>query len=282
MFSKPLVSVALGTGEILTRKAAVASPSWQDRTLDLRKAYKQMAVAASDRHLMVLTHESPNGRLFYISDALPFGARGSVFSFLRTSRALSFLMNVGVMIPGAVFFDDFPSITETSSAGSAFDGPRALLDTLGWLCAEDTDKCKLFGSCVLGCRLDLTHLTSGNLVLANRDGRLESIQSMVEKMKSERNPGSLIPVVQGHFEFRLGIRHGTGTSTSSPILVVEAGSEPVRRAMWLHLGRAGRVQTPVAVLALAASSHPLINRCCLRRRHRGDRNRACGHPGWQA
>ena len=143
--SKLLVSVALSTGEILTGKAAIANPSWLGRTLDLRKAYKQMAVAASDRHLMVLTHEGPNGRLFYISDALPFGARGSVFSFLRTSRALSFLMNVGMMIPGAVFFDDFPSITETSSAGSAFDGPHTLLDALGWLYAEDTDKCKPFG-----------------------------------------------------------------------------------------------------------------------------------------
>ena len=149
------------------------------RTLDLRKAYKQMAVAASDRHLMVLTHEGPNGRMFYISDALPFGARRSVFSFLRTSRALSFLMNGAMMIPGAVFFADFPSITEASSAGSAFDGPRTLLDALGWLYAEDADKCRPFGSCfdVLGCHLDLTRLTSGKLILANREGRLEGIQS---------------------------------------------------------------------------------------------------------
>ena len=210
MSSKPLVSVALSTGEILTGKAAITNPSWLGRTLDLRKAYKQMAVVASDRHLMVLTQEGPNGRLFYISDALPFQARGSVFSFLRTSRALSFLMNVGMMIPGAVFFDDFPSITETSSAGSAFDGPRTLLDALGWLYAEDTDKCKPFGSCfdVLGCRLDLTHLTSGNLVLANREGRLESAQSMVERMKSEDNPRSLIPVVQGHLNFASGFVMG--------------------------------------------------------------------------
>ena len=167
-------------------------------------------MSASDRHLMVLTHEGPNGRVFYISDALPFGARGSVFSFLRTSRALSFLMNVGMMIPGAVFFDNFPCVTETSSAGSAFDGPHTLLDALGWLYAEDSDKCKPFGSCfdVLGCRLDLTHLTSGNLVLANREGRLESIQSMVERMKSEDNPRSLIPVVQGLSNFASGFIMG--------------------------------------------------------------------------
>ena len=179
----------------LDRKGRHHKPFLVGPNIGPQKAYKQMAVAASDRHLMVLTHEGPNGRLFYISDALPFGARGSVFSFLRASRALSFLMNVGMMIPGAVCFDDFPSITETSSAGSAFDGPRTLLDALGWLYAEDTDKCKPFGSCfdVLGCRLDLTHLTSGNLILANREGRLESIQSMVERMESADHPRGLIP-----------------------------------------------------------------------------------------
>ena len=135
---------------------------------------------------------------------------GEAFSFLRTSRALSFLMTVGMMIPGAVFFDDFPSIAETSSAGSAFDGPRTLLDALGWLYAEDTGTCKPFGSCfdVLGCRLDLTHLTSGNLILANREGRLESTQSMVERMKSEDNPCSLILVVQGLLNFASGFSVG--------------------------------------------------------------------------
>ena len=203
MSSKHHISVSLSTGETLKGKAAITRPTWKGRTLDLRKAYKQMAVAACDRHLMVLTHEGPDGRLFYISDALPFGARGSVFSFLRSSRALSFLMNVAMMIPSAVFFDDFPSITESLSAASAFDGPHMLLDALGWLYAEDSDKCKPFEFCfdVLGCRLDLTRLTSGNLILANRDGRLESIRSLVEKMKSEDNPRSMIPVVQGHLNF---------------------------------------------------------------------------------
>ena len=210
MSAKPWVSVALSTGETLAGKAAVVNPSWMGRTLDLRKAYKQMAVAASDRHLMVLTHEGPNGRVFYISDALPFGARGSVVSFLRTSRALSFLMNVAMMVPGAVFFDDFPSITEASSAGSAFDGPHTLLDALGWMYAEDADKCRPFGSCfdVLGCRLDLSSLTTGNLILANREGRLEGIQSMVEKLRAGDNCRSMIPVVQGLLNFASGFIMG--------------------------------------------------------------------------
>ena len=105
MSSKSVVSVTLSSGRVLTGKRAVPKPSWKGRTLDLRKAYKQMAVSSDDRHLMVLTHLGPSGPVFYISDVLPFGARGSVYSFLRTSRALSFLMNVCLTVPGSVFFD---------------------------------------------------------------------------------------------------------------------------------------------------------------------------------
>ena len=203
MSSKSSVSVTLSSGRVLTGKRAVPKPSWKGRTLDLRKAYKQMAVSSDDRHLMVLTHLGPSGRVFYISDALPFGARGSVYSFLRTSRALSFLMNVGLAVPGSVFFDDFPSLSEASSTSSAFDGPHALLTALGWLYADDPEKCQPFSSCfnVLGCRLDLTDLASGSLIMSNREGRVEGIRSMVQKLRSDSGQRNLVPVIQGHLNF---------------------------------------------------------------------------------
>ena len=60
MSSKSSVSVTLSSGRVLTGKRAVPKPSWKGRTLDLRKAYKQMAVSSDDRHLMVLTHLGPS------------------------------------------------------------------------------------------------------------------------------------------------------------------------------------------------------------------------------
>ena len=201
--ARPVVHVELSTGETLTGQRVSSCPSWTGRTLDLRKAYKQMAVSEQDRHLMVLTHEGPDGRLFYISDALPFGARGSVFSFLRTSRALSFLMNIGLSVPSSVFFDDFPSISEGASAASAFDGPHTLLSALGWLYAADEEKCRPFASSfeVLGCRLNLSELSKGSLTMENREGRLETIRTMVDKLRSADDPRTLVPVVQGHLNF---------------------------------------------------------------------------------
>ena len=162
-----------------------------------------MAVSSEDRRLMVLTHLGPSGRVFYMSDALPFGARGSVYSFLRTSRALSFLMNVCLTVPGSVFFDDFPSLTEASSASSAFEGPHALLTALGWLYADDPQKCQPFGSCfnVLGCSLDLKDLVSGSLIMSNREGRVDGIRSMVQKLRSDGSQRNLIPIIQGHLNF---------------------------------------------------------------------------------
>ena len=208
--AKQMVSVTLSSGETLAGKRAMSSPSWMGRTLDLRKAYKQMAVAECDRHLMVLTHEGPQGRLFYISDALPFGARGSVFSFLRTSRALSFLMNVCLVIPSSVFFDDFPSLTEAGSHASAFEGPRTLLKALGWLYADDQEKCRPFSSSfdVLGCTLDLRNLSAGSLIMSNRLGRLESIKDMVTKLRDGPDDRHMVQIVQGHLNFASGFIMG--------------------------------------------------------------------------
>ena len=159
---------------------------------------------------MVLTHEGPQGRVFYISDALPFGARGSVFSFLRTSRALSFLMNVGLLVPSSVFFDDFPSLTEGGSRASAFEGPRALLKALGWLYADDEEKCRPFSSSfdVLGCTMDLRNLSAGTLVMSNRSGRLESIKDMVTKLRDGSDDRRLVQIAQGHLNFASGFIMG--------------------------------------------------------------------------
>ena len=103
----------------------------------------------------------------------------------------------------SAFFDDFPSLSEASSTSSAFDGPHALLTALGWLYADDPEKCQPFSSCfnVLGCRLDLTDLASGSLVMSNREGRVEGIRSMVQKLRSDSSQRNLVPVIQGHLNF---------------------------------------------------------------------------------
>ena len=53
----------------------------------------------------------------------------------------------------------------------------------------DDDKCKpvSISFSILGCNLGLCSLASGSLAFLNKEGRLESIQTMVENLRDKRN-----------------------------------------------------------------------------------------------
>ena len=95
MSSKRSVRLDLSSGDTLCGDRVLPGDSdWVGRCVDLAKACKQMAVPRSQRHLVVLCHHDPSGiPLYYISESLPFGAEGSVYGFVRVSRAISFLIN---------------------------------------------------------------------------------------------------------------------------------------------------------------------------------------------
>ena len=61
-----------------------------------------------------------------------FGATAAVYSFNRLSRSLWFLMCKMLVIPSAVFYDDFPLLSPRETADSADECASALLDLLGW------------------------------------------------------------------------------------------------------------------------------------------------------
>jgi len=105
------VKMVLSTGEALRGRphSSLKNPQWKARSLDLAKAYKQLAVHPNSRHLAVVGYQLPDGSCkYYVSNSLPFGATASVFGFLRVSRALWHIATVMLNIPGSCYFDDFP------------------------------------------------------------------------------------------------------------------------------------------------------------------------------
>ena len=121
MSGRHSVRMDLSTGEVLCGSRALpGGTEWLGRCVDLAKAYKQMAVPRAQRHLVVLCHHNDRGLpVYYISESLPFGAEGSVYGFVRLSRALSFLINEAILVPSSVYFDDFPALSPRASAASA-------------------------------------------------------------------------------------------------------------------------------------------------------------------
>ena len=88
---------------------------WLGKCLDLSKAYKQMAIHTSHRHLAVIFYHDHRGApKFYVANSLMFGASAAVYSFNRVSRSLWFLLNKMLAIPCGVFCAVFPCFSLTA------------------------------------------------------------------------------------------------------------------------------------------------------------------------
>ena len=165
---------------IVEGKQKHGSGRWSGKCLDLSKAYKQMGVLPAHRYLSVIFFHDVAGKPhFYASNSLMFGATAAVYSFNRVSRSLWFLLNRMLLIPCGVFYDDFPMFSPEELATNADEAASELLDLLGWRHARTGPKGKPFESNfnVLGCSLSLDRVASGEVVLENKQGRLEDISA---------------------------------------------------------------------------------------------------------
>ena len=162
--------------------------AWLGKCLDLSKAYKRMGILPDHRHLAVIFfHDYTGNPRFYVSNSLMFGATAAVYSFNRVSRSLWYLFNRMLLIPCGVFFDDFPMFSQKELALDADQSASELLDLLGWRHARTGPKGRPFESCfnVLGCSLNLERLEFGEVILENKQGRLERIFSQLTSIKDE-------------------------------------------------------------------------------------------------
>eukprot|EP00435_Cladocopium_sp_Y103_P058430 s153_g20.t1 len=163
------------------------SGHWLGKCLDLSKAYKQVGVHPSHRHLAVIFfHKEDGSPSFYIANSLMFGATAAVYSFNRISRSLWFLLNRMLVIPSGVFYDDFPLFSPVEVAENADNSASELLDLLGWKHARTGPKGRPFEKKfqVLGCSLDLSGIPDGTVVSENRPGRVDRLLEHLQKIKA--------------------------------------------------------------------------------------------------
>eukprot|EP00438_Fugacium_kawagutii_P019357 Skav210201 [mRNA] locus=scaffold1264:141588:142514:- [translate_table: standard] len=139
--------IAAMIGAALKKQASSGSQdSWKGRTLDLSKAYKQLAIYPDHSHLAVVGFPSKGAWKFFRSIALPFGATGSVYGFVRVSQALWFIVTKLLKAITAHYFDDFPMIEREPGARILSSSFGAVLDLLGWQFAKEGDKAGDFAS----------------------------------------------------------------------------------------------------------------------------------------
>ena len=102
---------------------------------DLKGAYKQFPRAAAQGHLSIVAVWDPTSEKvkFFEAQALMFGAKAAVPGFNRCARAMEALLVKMFAVPTANFFDDYPMVEFSATAGDSARIVGELGDLLGWV-----------------------------------------------------------------------------------------------------------------------------------------------------
>ena len=125
-------------------------PPLLGKTLDLSKAYRQVAIHPDSRKHAVFGFPGKEGSWqYYLACSLPFGASASVFGFNKIALAVLHILVVKFMAWATDFYDDY-TLFEFQPAASLLDKiAMRLLSILGWSFAKEGKKFVPFGSTVV-------------------------------------------------------------------------------------------------------------------------------------
>ena len=191
------VEMKLSTGETLRGKRHSDwkdKLNWQGRTLDLKAAYKALALSKGSKWAAVLLawNVEDNCPAFFISDALLFGCTSAVYAFNRVSRALWHIATTYLSLVATVFYDDFPSFEPRTSASLARSSFEALLALLGWEVSrgpKDLPFAFVFNP--LGVQISLENMEDeGVAEVANKPSR---VRNQVAEIEGVSKSGRLAP-----------------------------------------------------------------------------------------
>ena len=149
------------------------------KTVDLKSAYKQLAIEPADRCLGVVSVRDPvSGSAFgFESRTLLFGATSSVTSFNRVARLIQRVF-LELQVISCNYFDDYPVLELQPLCSSAQKSIRLALGLLGFVWAEDKDKPFAPEAELLGVRVDLGD--SERVKIKNMPERAEAIAAAVD------------------------------------------------------------------------------------------------------
>ena len=165
-------------------------PKLKGRTFDLRSAYKQFGVDKWHSDFLQVCVKNPKGGhgLFGVT-ALPFGATGSVTSFLRVSNALARIGHHGLDLIWSAFFDDYTAICTDTEEDNVTFYIEALFRMLGFDFATEGDKAPPFNETfkTLGLEFDLKNICSGSFCLQHTESRRAELVATINSLIAKGN-----------------------------------------------------------------------------------------------
>jgi hypothetical protein len=178
---------------------------WQGAALDLKAAYKQIAIASKQRWANVVCVYDPTSKrpALFVQNTLPFGAMSSVMFFNRIAR---FLWFVGCREYRAIwhnFYDDYPTLSPTILSKSTKLTLELFMKILGWNIACDEKKQMSFSELfsALGVVFDVSDLSGLGSFISNTEKRktqvIETMMKVVEtKSLTQKQAESLVGKLQ--------------------------------------------------------------------------------------
>lgn len=170
--------------------------SWRSlagRVADLKNAYKQMASSPAHACFSAIGVWNPNKMRVEVFKALSlmFGETAAVYSFLRVSRALSHICSYLFLLLTIEFFDDFTQIESKALQESAMSTLESVFELLGWDVSMTEKKRLLPAECFnsLGVLVDLSRSQYKQVVLFNKEGRIEGIMELVKAILCRNTMG---------------------------------------------------------------------------------------------
>ena len=229
------------------------------RTLDLKSAYKQLAISKQDLRMAVtcVYHPGWGGAAFYQNFALPFGAVASVYAFNRCARTLERIINAHSLVVTSSYFDDFPQLDLDLVAKTGESSTETLLNALGWRFDNEGDKYKHCQQefVVLGAQLSLR---SETIIVQNLPRRWMQISEQIEN--TLRN-GTWTPLdamrLTGRLNYVRSMVAGKPLICEMFILYRKA-AEPIRKATTITNEEKIALEL---TLKLASTSKPKIVKC---------------------
>ena len=156
------------------------------KMVDLKSAYKQLALHPDDRRFSVISlkdpaDDEPKG---FLCRVLPFGSIASVGHFNRVARLVQRIFHEMKLL-AANYFDDYPLLEVAELSQNADRCAKAVLDLFGFTWAKDKDEA--FSPCtdLLGVRLATSTSGPASVTLSNKPSRVADLRSAIDRVVSD-------------------------------------------------------------------------------------------------
>ena len=196
----------------------VDAEGWCVRTLDLKDAYRQCAIATSSfpfPHIIVREPSTGPPKIFKML-ALPFGSIKSVHAFLRNANSLWFLASCALDVLLTNYFDDYVCCCPKSEATHLSMTVHAFFHLFGWSFAETGSKAVDFDAMckALGVTIDVSLMHQGRVLVDNTEARKRELGEFIDKIVSTRKLSSADALkLRGRMQFTAGQLFGRVAKT---------------------------------------------------------------------